>query len=73
MVQIKEFKGSVQAPDVDGQINAFFQELASNSENLDNLEILDIKYSTNIIQYRTADDAAIKNAIVSSALVFFNA
>lgn len=72
MVQIKEFKGSLQAPDVADQINAFFQELAANSANVENLEILDIKYTTNIMSYRTGE-GPVKNAIVSSALVFFNA
>lgn len=72
LVQVKEFKGTAQNPNVDDQINNFFQELASSSENLENLEILDIKYDTNIIQYRTAGDNTVKNAVVSSALLFYN-
>jgi hypothetical protein len=75
LVQVKEFKGTPggqSVENVEGQINAFFQELAAKAEAGANIEIMDIKYSTSIIQYRKPGEQAVYNAIVSSALVLYN-
>ena len=75
MVQVKEFKGKPggeSVENVESQINDFFASLAQQAEDGSNVEIMDIKYATSIIQYRKPGEQAVYNAIVSSALVLYN-
>lgn len=65
MITTKEFKGDAKNPNVDTQINEFFETLTEKDQ------IIDIYYSTALLPIKR--DGAIQYIITSTALVLYDA
>jgi hypothetical protein len=63
MIKVKEFKGTAQNPNVDNQINAFFETLTENDQ------IADIYYSTALLPVKK--EGAVQYIITSTAMILY--
>ena len=65
MLRCKEIKGTIQNPDVDEEINKFFDSCS------DQTSILNISYTTTALPYKTTNNA-VAYQTVSSCLIFYD-
>lgn len=63
MLKTKEFKGTINVPSIENEINKFLKEMDTD-------QIIDLKYNSNIVNYKKADGST-DVVVISSALLLY--
>lgn len=66
MLKTIEFKGTIKEPDASVMANKFMENMSSDAQ------ILDIHYSSNIVNVKKQGDTQMSTLILSSILLFYD-
>lgn len=67
MLKTAEFKGTIKEPDASVFVNKFIEEEMSSDA-----QILDIHYSSNIVNVKKQGESQLSTLILSSILLFYD-
>lgn len=63
MLKTKEFKGTINVPSIDNEINNFLKEMSSE-------QVIDLKYNSNVVNYKKSDGSTDVIVITSALLLY---
>ena len=64
MLKTKEFRGTINTPYIEDDINKFLKDLTAE-------QVLDMKYNSNIVNYKKADGSS-DIIVLTSALILYD-